>query len=141
MSTTPSPQPNNAVTSRTIRCTRLSTVSRDLALPGRGGRLRPELLLENRNAPCSFFFAFVLSAFAGAAQAQVVTLNKGGFVLTYDCSIHSATATGYTLTADTGSARAHPASTGSGPAGEAASARPAPPPTPASRPAMTGAIW
>lgn len=52
----------------------------------------------------SFFFAFVLSAFAGAAQAQVVTLNKGGFVLTYDCSIHSATRYEYTLTADTGSA-------------------------------------
>jgi len=52
----------------------------------------------------SFVFAFVLSAFAGAAQAQVVTLNKGGFVLTYDCSIHSATRYEYTLTADTGSA-------------------------------------
>lgn len=44
----------------------------------------------------TFFFAFVLSAFAGAAQAQVVTLNKGGFVLTYDCSIHSATRYEYT---------------------------------------------
>ena len=49
----------------------------------------------------SFVFAFVLSAFAGATQAQVVTLNKGGFVLTYDCSIHSATRYEYTLTADT----------------------------------------
>lgn len=89
----------------------------------------------------TFFFAFVLSAFAGAAQAQVVTLNKGGFVLTYDCSIHSATRYEYTLTADTGSPRARPASTRIRTCRQAASARPAPPPTPASRPAMTAAIW
>uniref|UniRef100_A0A914YHJ5 DNA/RNA non-specific endonuclease domain-containing protein n=1 Tax=Panagrolaimus superbus TaxID=310955 RepID=A0A914YHJ5_9BILA len=75
------------------------------AWPGRGGPLRPELFAgESPMRLASFVFAFVLSAFAGAAQAQVVTLNKGGFVLTYDCSIHSATRYEYTLTADTGSA-------------------------------------
>lgn len=52
----------------------------------------------------TFFLALVFSTFAGAAHAQVVTLNKGGFVLTYDCSIHSATRYEYTLVADTGSA-------------------------------------
>ena len=65
----------------------------------------------------SFFLAFVLSAVAGAAQAQVVTLNKGGFVLTYDCSIHSATRYEYTLTADTGSAARPSSLQGPGPAG------------------------
>ncbi|QKW56750.1 DNA/RNA non-specific endonuclease [Stenotrophomonas sp. NA06056] len=52
----------------------------------------------------TFLLALAFSAFAGAAHAQVVTLNKGGFVLTYDCSIHSATRYEYTLVADTGSA-------------------------------------
>lgn len=89
----------------------------------------------------SFFFALVLSAFAGAAQAQVVTLNKGGFVLTYDCSIHSATRYEYTLTADTGSAARPSSFYKDRTCRPAASGRPAPPPTPASSPAMTGAIW
>jgi len=53
----------------------------------------------------TFLFALVLSAFAGAAHAETVTLNKGGFVLTYDCSIHSATRYDYTLLADTGTAK------------------------------------
>ncbi len=53
----------------------------------------------------TFLFALVLSAFAGAAHAETVTLNKGGFVLTYDCSIHSATRYEYTLLADTGTAK------------------------------------
>ncbi|WP_233614936.1 MULTISPECIES: hypothetical protein [unclassified Stenotrophomonas] len=47
----------------------------------------------------TFLFALVISALAGAAHAQTVTLNKGGFVLTYDCSIHSATRYEYTLPA------------------------------------------
>lgn len=53
----------------------------------------------------TFLFALVLSAFAGTAHAETVTLNKGGFVLTYDCSIHSATRYEYTLLADTGTAK------------------------------------
>ncbi len=53
----------------------------------------------------TFLFVLVLSAFAGAAHAETVTLDKGGFVLTYHCSIHGATRYEYTLLADTGTAK------------------------------------
>ncbi|QNH12668.1 DNA/RNA non-specific endonuclease [Xanthomonas sp. SI] len=51
-----------------------------------------------------FLTLFLLTTFSAAAQAQVVTLNKGGYTLTYDCTAHTATRYEYSLNADTGSA-------------------------------------
>ncbi|MEE7545647.1 DNA/RNA non-specific endonuclease [Xanthomonas sp. Kuri4-1] len=51
-----------------------------------------------------FLAVFLLTTFSAGAQAQIVTLDKGGFVLTYDCTQHTALRYAYTLTADTGSA-------------------------------------
>lgn len=47
---------------------------------------------------------FLLIATCGCAQAQIVTLAKGGFVLTYDCDNRTALRYQYVLNADTGSA-------------------------------------
>lgn len=38
-----------------------------------------------------FLAVFLLTTASAAAQAQVVTLNKGGSLLTYDCTEHTAT--------------------------------------------------
>ncbi|MFC0155998.1 DNA/RNA non-specific endonuclease [Xanthomonas dyei] len=46
----------------------------------------------------------LLTGFSAAAQAQVVTLNKGGYTLRYDCTNHTALRYEYVLQADTGSA-------------------------------------
>ncbi|AEL06778.1 DNA/RNA non-specific endonuclease [Xanthomonas campestris pv. raphani] len=51
-----------------------------------------------------FLAVFLLTTFSAGAQAQVVTLNKGGFLLRYDCTNRTALRYEYTLTADTGSA-------------------------------------
>ncbi len=52
----------------------------------------------------SFFVVLLLTTFSAAAQAQVVTLNKGGYTLTYDCTNRTALRYEYVLQADTGSA-------------------------------------
>lgn len=50
------------------------------------------------------FTAFVFIIASLSAQAQVVTLAKGGFTLSYDCSNRTALRYEYVLTTDTGSA-------------------------------------
>lgn len=49
-------------------------------------------------------FMIALMACAGVARAEEVTLDKGGFKLTYDCSNRTALRYEYTLSTDTGSA-------------------------------------
>ncbi|MCW3194026.1 DNA/RNA non-specific endonuclease [Xanthomonas citri] len=46
----------------------------------------------------------LLTTFSAAVQAQVVTLNKGGYTLNYDCTNRTALRYEYVLQADTGSA-------------------------------------
>ncbi|MCS3747160.1 endonuclease G [Xanthomonas arboricola] len=46
----------------------------------------------------------LITTFSAAAQAQVVTLNKGGYTLSYDCTNRTALRYEYVLQADTGSA-------------------------------------
>lgn len=53
---------------------------------------------------CLNLLFFLLAACASAAQAaNIVTLAKGGFTLTYDCDNRTALRYDYTLTADNGS--------------------------------------
>ncbi|CAD0353669.1 DNA/RNA non-specific endonuclease [Xanthomonas hortorum] len=52
----------------------------------------------------TFFAVLLLTAFSATANAQVVTLNKGGYTLSYDCTNHTALRYEYVLQADTGSA-------------------------------------
>ncbi|APO98939.1 DNA/RNA non-specific endonuclease [Xanthomonas perforans] len=51
-----------------------------------------------------FLTVLLLTTFNAAAQAQVVTLNKGGYTLSYDCTNRTALRYEYVLQADTGSA-------------------------------------
>lgn len=51
-----------------------------------------------------FLTALLLTTFSAAAQAQVVTLNKGGYTLSYDCTNRTALRYEYVLQADNGSA-------------------------------------
>ncbi|QTK46672.1 DNA/RNA non-specific endonuclease [Xanthomonas euvesicatoria] len=51
-----------------------------------------------------FLTALLLTTFSAGAQAQVVTLNKGGYTLSYDCTNRTALCYEYVLQADTGSA-------------------------------------
>ncbi|MCE4351875.1 DNA/RNA non-specific endonuclease, partial [Xanthomonas hortorum pv. cynarae] len=51
-----------------------------------------------------FLTALLLTTFSAAVQAQVVTLNKGGYTLSYDCTNRTALRYEYVLQADNGSA-------------------------------------
>ncbi|UDI81231.1 endonuclease [Xanthomonas citri pv. mangiferaeindicae] len=51
-----------------------------------------------------FLAVSLITTFSAAAQAQVVTLNKGGYTLSYDCTNRAALRYEYVLQADTGSA-------------------------------------
>lgn len=89
----------------------------------------------------TFFVVLLLTTFSAAAQAQVVTLNKGGYTLTYDCTNRTALRYEYVLQADTGSA-ARPSSFNLIPNCPAAvPGRPPRPRMPACVPAMTADIW
>lgn len=46
----------------------------------------------------------LITTFSAAAHAQVVTLKKGGYTLSYDCTNRTALRYKYVLQADTGSA-------------------------------------
>ncbi|CAE6837064.1 hypothetical protein CFBP6600_38620 [Xanthomonas arboricola pv. corylina] len=52
----------------------------------------------------TFFAVLLFTAASASANAQVVTLNKGGYTLRYDCTNHTALRYEYVLQADTGSA-------------------------------------
>lgn len=51
-----------------------------------------------------FLAVSLITTFSAAAQAQVVTLNKGGYTLSYDCTNRTALRYEYVLQADTSSA-------------------------------------
>lgn len=87
-----------------------------------------------------FLAVFLLTTFSAGAQAQVVTLNKGGFLLRYDCTNRTALRYEYTLTADTGRPRVRPASSWTPICPAVAPARPPPTRMRACAPATTVAI-